>query len=91
MSSGLKNSVANALSRQPDNVNIGDLSSVICILYDPVGFATIEDWLKVVVPHLALAGCIKAMKPAFSPGCIVFALAFKKCTMQYFESGEYAS
>ena len=51
---GLKNSVADALSRQPgevnypDDIDIGDLGSGPRELEDPVTFVAIEDWLKVV-------------------------------------------
>ena len=59
---GLKNSVADALSRQPDlsgpcYIDIGDSCSEPYALYDPVSGA-IKNWLKVLAIHLVLADCI---------------------------------
>ena len=54
---GLKNSVADALSRQPGkigwpyDIDINHSGSGPHSLQDPVGFAAIEDWLKIVSPH----------------------------------------
>ena len=60
----LKNSMVDAPSRQPgeeclpDDVHIEDLGSGPYVLQGLVVFTAIEDWLKVVVPNLDLAGCI---------------------------------
>ena len=86
---GLNNSVADALSKEPgeaswlDEVDIGDTGREPCVLQNPIVFVAVDYWLQVVVPHLFLTGCIKAMKTAFSSGCPVDALACKKCSRQY--------
>ena len=54
-------------------------------------FAAVKDWLQVVVPHLVLTGCIKVMKTALSSGHLVVALAFKRCSSQHLDHGEYAN
>ena len=59
-------------------------------LQDPVVIATTEDWLKVVAPHLFLEDCIETMNSALSSSHLVVALAFKRCSTQYLDFGEYA-
>ena len=54
-------------------------------------FATIEDWLKVVVSHLVLIGCIEAMKKSLSSLHPVVALACKKCGRQYLDYGNHGN
>ena len=94
---GLKNSMADALSRQPaevdcpDDIDIEDSGGRPRALQHPVVFAAIEGWLKVVVPYLVLAGCIKVMKTVLLSGRPVVALACKRCSRQYLDSGEYAN
>ena len=58
-------------------------------LQDPVVFATVEDWFKLVVPHLFLTGCIEIMKIGLSSGHLVMALAFKRCSRQQVDHEEY--
>ena len=68
---GLRNSVADALRKypgkavQPSDSNIRDSDSRAYALQDSVAFADIDNWLKVVGPHLVLTGCIDAMKIVF--------------------------
>ena len=65
---GLKNSVADALSRQPGeaswpkDTDIGYSNSRAHALHDPVVFAAVEDWLKVVVSNLVLEVYIETIK-----------------------------
>ena len=79
--SGLRSFIADSLSRQPDKVgyhdnsDIEDYASRPHALQNPVVFAAVEDWLKVVVPHLALTGCIETMRTSLSCGHTGVALA----------------
>ena len=74
-----------------DNGDTGDCDSSPCALQDPIVFATVEDWLQVVAPHLVLTDCMEAMKTAMSSGRPVVALAYKRCGRQHLEHGEYAN
>ena len=60
-------------------------------MQDPIVFATIEDWLKVVVPHFVLAAHIEVKKTALSSGHPVAALACKRCCRQNLDLGECAN
>ena len=73
--------MVDTLSRQPgevglpDDINIRDSDSVPCVLQDPIVFAAVEDWLKVVAPHLVLTGCMEAMETVLSSCGPLVALA----------------
>ena len=92
----LGNLVVDTLSKQPgevglpDDINIGDSDSMLCMLQDPIVFAEVEDWLKVVAPHLVLTGCMEAMKTVLSSCGPLVALALKRCSRQHLDHGEYA-
>ena len=49
----------------------------------------VEDWLKMVAPHLALADYIEAIKGLLSYGHPVVALTCKKYNRQLLDLGEY--
>ena len=79
--------LAGSLVRQASlmMVILGILAMAHITLQDPVVFAAVEDWLKVVAPHLVLTGCIEAMKTALSSGHPVVALACKRCSRQHLD------
>ena len=52
-------------------------------------FIIVEDWLKVLAPHLVLAICIEVINTALSSGCPGVALACNRCSRQYLDHGEY--
>ena len=53
---------------------LGIMAMCLCMLHDPVIFSTIEDWVKIVAPHLLLVEYIEAMKKSLSSGYTVIAL-----------------
>ena len=59
-------------------------------MWDHIVFVAFDDWLKVVAPHLVLAGCIEAMKTALSSYHTMVALAYKRCSRQHLDSVYYA-
>ena len=61
------------------------------MLQDLVVSAAVEDWLKVLLPHLILTGCIEAIKAVLFSGCPVVSLACKRCSRQYLYHGKYAN
>ena len=92
---GLKNSVADALNRQPDEAgysngeDIGDSGSGPYALKDPIVFISIENCLQMLAPFSPLTCCIKAIKTALSSSHAVFALACNQCSMQHLNNGKY--
>ena len=56
---------------------MGDYSSGLCVLKDPVVFSAIEDLLKVIVPYSVLIDWFEAMKTALSSSHLVVALDCK--------------
>ena len=87
----------NALSSQPGEVGWPDdcdtraSSSRPYALQDPVFFATIIDFLKLVAPHLVLTGCIEAMKTALTFGHPVVALACNRYSRQHWDHKQYTN
>ena len=76
---GMNNSVADALSRQtggagqPDDGDIGESSSGPHEVLDPIVFCAVENWLKVVAPHLVLTNYIEAINSSLSSSHLLFA------------------
>ena len=68
----------------------GDSCSGSPALHELIVFGAVKYCLKVVVCHLILADCIKAMKDLLSLGCPVVALACKRCNRKYLDSRKYA-
>ena len=87
---GLKYYVADVLSGQPRDIDIEDSGSGLCKVQDAVVFDAVEDWLKIVTPHLVLADCVEAMKTSLSSDHPVVALAYKGCSRQHLDHEEYA-
>ena len=58
----------------PNDGDIGDSSNGTCTLHDLVVFVAVEDWLKVLVPHLVLNDYTEAIKFSLSSGHPMVAL-----------------
>ena len=59
---------------------MGDSGGRAHALQEPIVFTAIEDWLKVVVPHLVLAGCTEAINTTLPSGHTMVALTCKRCS-----------